>query len=439
MRRGWLVVFLVGACGNHGNARSQSDAPVGPADAAPIGPVDPMCPVLGAAGDVTVEPPTVTGQLTIVVSDNTGATLSRMDGVASGGAVTVSVPACGMVTVFRQNVPANDVTSNDAVTWTGVQPGDHLVDPRVMTSSVAVTIDGAQNVTGANLYNAYFSCASSATLQEGNDTAAKVAGGTLQCTASASAVAATIVASDAPMTEYASGSAPISGGAATVTFGAPAPAAATMHVDISGVAEVAEISVGTHQVPGPGLDQPYVVTTVDANGSDTVGADADAGSGAGTLVVALEGGVDGSPFFQTTELVQAYDALPASVAVAASDLLPPVTFTESTTEGRFAAALATPTPISGSLAVGTISFTYGSTAVTWQMIAPANTPALYLPALPADLVPADHDGFFMKAVDIYDIPALSYADARAHLDELPASPTTQMRIAHAEVNLDLAR
>ena len=120
--RCWWLVLLVGACGSHGNAGSQSDAPAGPADAAPIGPVDPMCPVLGAVGDVTVKPPTVTGQLTIVVSDNTGATLSRMDNVASGGAVTVSVPACGMVTVFRQNAPANDVTSNDAITWTGVQP-----------------------------------------------------------------------------------------------------------------------------------------------------------------------------------------------------------------------------------------------------------------------------------------------------------------------------
>jgi hypothetical protein len=362
-----------------------------------------------------------------------------MDGVASGGAVTVSVPACGMVTVFRQNAPSNDVTSNDAITWTGVQPGDHLVDPRVMTASVAVTIAGAQNATDADLYNGYFSCASSATLQEGNGTAAEVARGTLPCTASATAVAATIVATGGPMTEYASGSAPISAGTATVTFGPPAPAASTTHVDVSGVAAMAEVSVGTHQVPGAGLDQPYVVTTVDTNGSDTVGADADAGSGAGTLVVTLQREFYGPPVFQTTALVGAYDELPASVAVAASDLLPQVTFMDSTTDGRFAVALATPAPISGSLAIGTISFTYGSTGVTWQMIAPANTPALYLPALPADLVPADHDGFFMKAVDIYDIPALSYADARAHLDELPASPTTPMRIAHAEVNLDLAR
>ena len=306
-------------------------------------------------------------------------------------------------------------------------------------SSVAVTVDGAQNASGADLYNGYFSCASSATLQEGNATAAQVARGTLQCTASATAVAATIVASDAPVTEYASGSAPISGGAATVTFGPPAPAAATTHVDLSGVANAAEVSVGTHQVPGAGLDQPYVVTTIDTNGSDTVGADADAGSGAGTLVVTLQAESESSQEFQTTELVEAYDALPASVAVAASDLLPQVTYTQSTSAGRFAAGLSTPTPISGSLAIATIGFTYGSSAVSWQMIAPANTPALYLPALPADLVPADHDAFFMKALDIYDIPALTYADARAHLDELPANPTTPMRIAHAEIDLDLAR
>ena len=138
----------------------------------PLAPADPMCPVLGAPGTVTLEPPSAPGDLSIVVSDNTGVTLSRIDGVTSGAPVTLTVPACGMVSAVRTGIP-------DVITWTGVQPGDDLVDPRIATAPVVISVS-AQSAPDALMYELYLSCANGMILEDGEATTTALSGMTPQ-------------------------------------------------------------------------------------------------------------------------------------------------------------------------------------------------------------------------------------------------------------------
>jgi hypothetical protein len=232
---------------------------------------------------VTFEPAAAAGNLSIVVSDNAGVTLSRIDGVASGTPVTLTVPACGMVTAVRSGIP-------DAITWTGVQPGDDLVDPRVALAPVEVSVStqGAPDEVG--YYTMYLSCADGITLQDGEDTAAAVSGISSQCPANATSVAASFMASYQSTTAYTTATGTIASGTASLTFGAFAPAPMTTHVDLTGVAAFDELYIQTRQIPVGGLAVPYA---------------------------------------QTTIRIDAYDALPATVSIDASTLLPLLTYTTS--------------------------------------------------------------------------------------------------------------
>ncbi len=423
--RGWLLGLAASACGaGHGGNTASDAASVVPIDATPIAPVDPMCAVLGVPGVVTLEPPAAAGNLSIVVSDNTGVTLSRIDGVATGAPVTLTVPACGMVTAVRTGIP-------DAITWTGVQPGDDLTDPRIATAPITVKVS-AQAASGEPSYNLYVSCADGLTLQDGEGTAADFAWISLQCPANDTAIAASFVAGYVETNAYATvTSAAITSGTASLTFGVPAAAPVTTHVDLSGVAAYDEVDIQTHQVPAAGLDVPYALARLDATGSDSIGGDADAGSGGGTLVVSAESGYSGE--VKTTTRVDAYDALPTTAAIDASTLLPLVTYSESISGARFALGLSTPAPTNASVTVANLAIGASS---SWMIVAPADAPVLYPPYLPTDLVTALDAETLVRNVIVYDIPELpTYADARAHLDRLPqGSPTTAMRITRVDTN-----
>src|SRR6185312_3514669 len=118
------------------------------------------CTPNGTTGKVTVDGPSASSgdvtplQVTFVVHDQTGAVVSRSAVMGADATVMLDVPSCGMVTVV-------DTGSGDprAVTWMGVQPGDHLLHlnrfPPSTPHAVSVQLAAA---TGATEYQVLATC-----------------------------------------------------------------------------------------------------------------------------------------------------------------------------------------------------------------------------------------------------------------------------------------
>jgi hypothetical protein len=167
-RCAWLVVAVAG-CGDdpkssldasithdaeaHADARSVDSAIDAPADTL-------ACTSNGTTGPVIVDGPSIdlgtSVGVTVLAHDASGAVIHRSSLLAADATYTLDVPSCGMVTVHQIEQPQQNVR---IVTWTGVQPGDHLVDPRRAPATSEHTVDVTVSaVTGATQYYLAVAC-----------------------------------------------------------------------------------------------------------------------------------------------------------------------------------------------------------------------------------------------------------------------------------------
>jgi hypothetical protein len=159
------VLVAVVACGDHS---SSPDANVGsddadgvPVDVASDGVADSLaCTPNGTTGAVTVDGPSLDLGSSMVVTvlghDASGAVVDRSPVLAADATYTFDVTSCAMVTVHAIEQPGQNTR---IVTWSGVQPGDHLVDPRRSLPTAEYTVDVTVNpASGATQYDLSVAC-----------------------------------------------------------------------------------------------------------------------------------------------------------------------------------------------------------------------------------------------------------------------------------------
>ncbi|HEV7555770.1 MAG TPA: hypothetical protein VGO00_09965, partial [Kofleriaceae bacterium] len=93
------------------------------------------CTPTSATGPVTVDGPSGAASLavTFIVHDPTGAAISRSEPVGPDTTIALDVPSCGMVTTSALAAGG----SRHNMTWTNVQPGDHLVSLERASPTIA--------------------------------------------------------------------------------------------------------------------------------------------------------------------------------------------------------------------------------------------------------------------------------------------------------------
>ncbi|HEY4243011.1 MAG TPA: hypothetical protein VGM88_24515 [Kofleriaceae bacterium] len=431
MTRSWWLLLLAAACGGGGGAADGQRAPDGAIDAADDAavdaPPDPLCTPTGAEpGDVQVLLPAVdpTDRLVVIASDRSGTMLTRLEATGSTTA-TVTVPSCGMVTVWSGAYAG----APNLLTWTGVQPGDVLHDPRahltVIDTPVAVQLPDA----GVNqAYYVALACDGGYVTNQATQSS-----GVFPTDAECSPSAPTLYASVAAVSltdlngpaQLATASATIQGITTSITLPALAPPPSTFDLSLTDISDYNNLWIYTSTLPAPGIVLPYRTLYLAIPGS-TLDVPAVAAP-AGPMVLRLSSIDDQNG----VGLIRGYEAAPASVALSATqDLLPtlPSISTGVVKEHRYLTPAISLTPIAGSLMVGEIAVHEPGDTLYWTIVAPPEgaTTTLRYPALPPDLLyvaPEDTevDYEFAGVYAIGDTP--DYATDRGRLDLVDAPPT----------------
>jgi hypothetical protein len=161
-RGGWahgLVGVVLLGCGG---STQQPDAAVS-IDAPPDMPIDAPsdgfgCISNGTTGSVIVDGPSAESggsvAVTVLRHDVSGTVVSRSPVLAADAMYTVDVDSCGMISVYDF-----DGVRRRLFTWTGVQPGDHLVHPRRLPSLADYFVEtNITAVTDATAYDLTMIC-----------------------------------------------------------------------------------------------------------------------------------------------------------------------------------------------------------------------------------------------------------------------------------------
>jgi len=364
-----MALAAIAGCGDDGN--STPDAPHA-IDAPADSPSNTGCTPSGATGKVTVDGPSSTDpiQVTFVVHDPSGAVVSRSAVMGADATAMLDVPACGMVTVVDTGG-----SEPNAVTWMGVQPGDHLLHlnrlPPATAHTVSVQLAAA---TGATEYQVLATCSPNHESFTSSPTATTV---TLdpQCTGSSVSI---LVTTTAPT------------GAQMSLTTVPLAATGTTNVTITGYQTPATSTVTAHDL-GAFTDATYL-TTLQQDGNEIYLGEANMAitngavtipapmlAGAGGIQLELANAPAGMNFHAVT-LLRGEAAIPSTLDITAVDLLPEVDGTVDTNT-RPTVTWSTASPITGALAL--VEIKMGS--AQWNVIAPPTPGAVHFPELPADL------------------------------------------------------
>lgn len=367
------LLALLAACGN--DAKTTTDAAktidTKEIDAA----ASATCTPTGATGKVTVDGPSSDTpiQVTFVVHDPTGAVLSRSAVMGADATAMLDVPSCGMVTVVDTGG-----TEPHAVTWMGVQPGDHLLHLNHFAPSTthAVSIQLAA-ATGATDYQVLATCSPNHLSGTSSTTATTV---TLnpKCTGTSVSVLVTTTA-------------PTGSQMALVTV--PLAANGTTNVTIAGYQTPATSTLMAHAL-GAFTAATYATTVVDSGNRVSLGqANAAVTNGAVTIPAPLLAGageiqvqLTSAPAAMNTHatlLLRGVPAIPQAVDVTGADFLPEVDATIDTST-RPTVTWSTTAPIAGAIAL----FEVHMGTAQWSVLAPPTPGAVKFPELPADLWPA---------------------------------------------------
>jgi hypothetical protein len=369
MRKLSLLALLV-ACGS--DAKTTPDA-AHAIDAKPIdAPVSSSCTPSGATGKVTVDGPSSDTpiQVTFVVQDPTGAVVSRSAVMGADATAMLDVPSCGMVTVVDTGG-----SEPHAVTWMGVQPGDHLLHlnhfPASTAHAVSVQLAAA---TGATNYQVLATCSPNHVSFTSSTTATTV---TLnpKCTGTSVSVLVTTTAST---------------GSQMALMTVPLAASGTTNVAISGYQTPATSTLTAHDL-GAFTSATYL-TMVEPSGNQVALGEANMAitGGAVTLpapMLAGAGGVEvqlaNAPAgmnYHGQMIIRGVAAIPTTLDLSAADFLSEIDATVDTNT-RPTVTWSTASPITGAVAL----FEIHMATAQWNLIAPPAPGAVHFPELPADL------------------------------------------------------
>jgi hypothetical protein len=362
--RAFLFTVLIAGCG--GSSETPVDGTIVP-DVAPIG----SCTPSGSTAPVTVDGPSSDSaiQVTFITHSAAGAVIAQSSVMGADATATLAVPACGMVSV----VEVDGAGSTHVVTWTEVQPGDHLIHTSHAQPATQrdVTVQ-VPALAGATEYQLLATCSPNhLELTSTSNPGAVMM--TPECTGSA--VSISVTAKTATSSQLAIMTTPLAAsGPTTVTIpGYSTPATSTLSAHDLGAAELVAYSTYARQSDNLlALDRGTAVPTA---GAATATAPLFAGAGGYDVEVDTTAG-SGT---QRSLVIRSVAAVPASVEITPADLLPAVTAT---------------------LDANTPSITWDSTAHgaaallamragnnEWDLIAPGVAGTVTFPQLPTGLWP----------------------------------------------------
>jgi hypothetical protein len=347
-------------------------------------------PGCSAAAPTIVEGPSaepgsgVSLSLTAISHDSGGVVCQRTSGTGDDQLLSINVPASGMVTLI---VSASDNPEPSLVTWTDVQPGEHLVFPSpilrgVTTKSVPFSLT-VPVLTGATRYDVTVMCEIAGVRTIANAAPGPLSG-TAACPSSSTALTAAVRATLSSSVSFATGdTAPIAAtGQTAVTIGAWT-SAASVDATITGAAVFDRAAILIGPAPMPGAFGTTYATSVGAGGA--------AASTGSVTTIAQWGGVElvqlasmtATAAQQTLDVSRSYSS-PSSISLDVSgDFLPLVT-----------ASLAQPLPrpyVSWSTPAGAvIADMFVAKVGSWYLIAPAREGTVEYPDLPSDLRPTSN-------------------------------------------------
>ena len=411
--RAWLFVALAGC--HHASTDATPDSPPPPIDSTPDSTVDSLaCTPTSATGQVTVDGPSGAASLivTFVVHDPTGAVVHRSD-AGPDATVMLDVPSCGMVTTSslapggqRQNM-----------TWTNVQPGDHLVslDRQAATvpRDVVITFDGFFQATE---YDVIAACAPNHfTFTSRPDTTAVDL--SPQCTANPATITVVTTAKAPTASGYAVTSIPIAATGTTNIAMPPLDPATPSTLTLYHASKFTNARYDTYTSPaGNPVPIGDAMATVSA---DTITiANAPALQGKGAIEITA-----GDPTHRT-QLFRSVPALPATLELDGNELLPFVTGTIDTATTRPTVVWGTDAPADGDEAIIEIQQDGIDGPVEWDLAMPPVAGSVRFPELPVDLWPATTAK--LTSLAVFESSAITSFDAnniRTLLFDFPTQGT----------------
>jgi len=331
--------------------------------------------------------------------------------MASDATVSLDVPSCGMVSVYSKPTGLTPTV----MTWTNVQPGDHLISlDRIdanVTHDVTVVLPAE---TGATGYAFYAACSPTrvtfaSTTDPGPDAI------TAHCAPSATSI--TVIATPKGTTTPA----PMS--FATVPFAA----SGTTTVTLAAYQQRPATTITAHGVTGYanaflGAIASTTEVMVLENGGIVKITGSDASFVTGTIPGA--GAVDielvSESSAKSARLVRTLASFPSTVDVDASEMLPVPTGTIDAATTRpaitWAAASSTAATATFEVDIGALG-----SRVEWDVVAPPVPGSFQLPEMPADLVAPGAP--FLRAVGLLDMTgftAYHAGDITAMFEQIPA-------------------
>lgn len=363
--RAFLFTVLIAGCG--GSSETPVDATIVP-DVATSG----SCTPSGSTGPVTVDGPSSESaiQVTFITHSPTGAVVAQSAVMGADATATLDVPACGMVSVVE--VDGGGITH--VVTWTEVQPGDHLIHTNRAqpTTQRDVTVQ-VPALAGATEYQLLATCSPNhleftSTPDPGTVTM------TPKC--SSSAVSISVTAKTPTSSQLAIMTTPLATtGPTTVTIPSyPTPAVSTLTAHDLGAADL--VAYSTYARQRGNLLSLARATAVPSAGSAT--ATAPLFEGAGGYDVEVD--TMAATGTRHSLVIRSVAAVPSAVELTAAELLPAVTATLDAS----GPSITWDSTAHGAAALLAIRAGHNK----WELIAPGVGATVTFPQLPAGLWPA---------------------------------------------------
>jgi hypothetical protein len=415
------MLILVGVgCGDDA-ASTPTDSPPKDPDAAvppPDGTVDTLaCTPAGAPGPVVVDGPSGAANLQVVVlvHDQAGAVIDRSAMLGPDATTTVDVPSCGMVSIFHED--PEDKGPGEIITWSNVQPGDHLVhvERRSAVQERIVNVQ-LQALAGATSYRIVLACPNGGTAIAFNPQP-----GTVEmspnCPPGATSVTVLALAKTATGASTALATVPLAAaGATSVTLPAYVTAP-TVTATVAGAGVFDGGAAFQTQTLGPGnVALPVDFSSITISGDLAFPATPTV-AGAGVLAVSINTAKEG------TDLRRVVAAMPATLALTVDDLLPiPRTTVDSAARPTATWGVDRLLPADADVAALELDYNADEEGVfRWTILTPPVPGSVRFPELPADLVPAGtatvRSSFLVAATSL-----AGYADARNKLSEAFGAP-----------------
>ena len=434
MRASLFVIALAGC--HHAPIDATPDTPPPPTDSPPDSTVDSLaCTPTSATGQVIVDGPSGSASLvvTFVVHDPTGAVLRRSEPAGPDTTVMLDVPSCGMVTTSALETGG----SRRNMTWTNVQPGDHLVsldrEAATVPRDVAITFGGFFQATE---YDVIASCAPDHYTFTTQPDTTPVAFSP-QCTANPATITVVTTAKAPTASAYAVVSMPIATTGTTNIAMPQLDPATPSTLTLYHASKFTQARYDTFTSPA-GNPVPIGDAMATVSGDTATVANAPALQGRGAIEITA------GDTKHRTQLFRALPTLPASIELDGDELLPLVTGTIDVATTRPTVVWGTDAPAQGDAAIIEIQQDSNSGPVEWDLALPPVAGSVQFPDLPADLWPATTAK--LTSVAVYESSAITTFNAgniRTLLFDFPTQGTdvraTTLSNASAVQRLRFAR